>query len=220
MILISAFIKLYFLVFLLFPIILDKKYIAVAIFIVTFVLIYSSNYFFSPAMFSEFVTGVTYISRDSNAIGRSLYTLTYSGSHFLFAADDNRALFFALAIHAAISSIILLLAYAVFQNRSRPEQFNVLCCWLFLSAFLMSPRLVDYDIPIMVVPIVLIGRMLLSEKGVGISVVAIVSVLGTCLMRTAFSGLGEHLCNRWCLAWRRRSLAGKSLRKQRIIDKA
>jgi hypothetical protein len=182
-----SYIKLYFLSFLLFPVILDKRYTSVIVFCFIFGLAYFVNYFIFPQLFSQFVEGVALISRDPNAIGRSLYTLVYRAVLFIQPDATFKATEVALSFQAALCIFVALLARAVFARFQRPGHFEALSCWLFLSAFLISPRWVDYDIPLLVIPCILLGRMLASKNSLGFRVAAIVAVLGTALMRTAFT---------------------------------
>lgn len=185
---ICSYIKLYFLAFLLIPIALDKKYLSACIFLVVFIASYSLNYFIYPQLFVEFVNGVALISRDSNAIGRSLYTLAYRAVLFIHPGAESGAAEIALVMHAVFCLFVIFLARAVFEKSERPTAFGELACWLFVSAFLISPRLVDYDIPVLVVPCAILARMLLVRADpAALAVGAMVTVAGSTLMRTAFS---------------------------------
>jgi hypothetical protein len=53
-----------------------------------------------------------------------------------------------------------------------------------MSAFLISPRIFDYDLAVVIVPFVLLARMLLIERGLGLGVAVTVAVFGFILLRT------------------------------------
>ena len=59
-----SFIKFYFLAFILFPLILDKKYAGSIAFVLLFGALYAANYVFYPELFSQFLTLIGNTSRD------------------------------------------------------------------------------------------------------------------------------------------------------------
>src|SRR4029078_9695235 len=90
----------------------------------------------------------------------------------------------ALGIHVVLVVAIILIAYSIAERKARPDRFNLFCCWLFISAFLISPRVSDYDLAVVIVPFVLLARMLLIERGLGIAVAVAVAAIGFSFMRT------------------------------------
>jgi hypothetical protein len=90
----------------------------------------------------------------------------------------------ALGFHFLFSFIVVMMAYAIAVRRSRPLHFDLYCCWLFVSAYLISPRTFDYDLAVVVVPLVLLMRMLLVEGRFGVTVAVIITAFCTTLLRS------------------------------------
>jgi hypothetical protein len=186
-ILACSFIKFYFLVLLLLPVVLDKKYVNACLIVCILVALYGLNYLIEPTLFGEYLEELTRISRDGGGVtGWSPYALISSLTNG-FLPSNMRLPTFALGFHLAFVIAIFLLAYAIKRRRARPESFDLFCCWLFMSAFLMSPRIFDYEIAMLTVPAVLLARMLLVQAGQGIIVAVVVSAIGTILLRTPLS---------------------------------
>jgi hypothetical protein len=183
-ILICSFFKFYFLVFLLTPIILDKRYVSSCLIVCALTALYGLNYLIEPTLFGEYVEELTRISKDGGGVtGWSLYALVSSITNGLLPSD-MRLPTFAIGFHLAFVIAIFLLTYAIRRRRARPEDFDLFCCWLFMSAFLMSPRIFDYEVAMLSVPAVLLARMLFMRIGLGIIVAACIVASGTVLLRT------------------------------------
>jgi hypothetical protein len=183
-ILICSMVKIYFLAFLMLPVILDKRYIGATVFIFLFALAYSMNYFLSPVLFSEYLDKMAVLSQiPVVAEGWSLYSLAHVVFHSFPKISGNRALLLALGVHFLFVGIIILIAYAIAERYRRPYRFDLLCCWFFMSAFLISPRIFDYDIAVLTVPLVLLGRMLIFERGPGIFIAVSIAASGLMLIR-------------------------------------
>jgi hypothetical protein len=193
-ILICSFFKFYFIVLLLIPIILDKKYVSACLLVCALIALYGLNYFVEPTLFGEYLDELTRISRDGGGVtGWSLYALISSLTNGLLPTD-MRLPAIALGFHLAFVITIFIVAFAIKQRRARPQDFDLFCCWLFMSAFLMSPRIFDYEVAMLTVPAVLLARMLLLQSGKGMIVAVVVTALGTLLLRTPVSiqtGLAE-----------------------------
>jgi hypothetical protein len=43
-------------------------------------------------------------------------------------------------MHFILVVIVLLFAYAVARGQRRTTRFDLFCCWIFMSAYLISPR--------------------------------------------------------------------------------
>jgi hypothetical protein len=186
-IIICSMVKFYYLAFLLLPIILDKRYFSVAGFLIIFVAAYSMNYVFYPDLFSEYVTKIALFSHSPGGAGWSLFSLALSAFHYIPGLNGNRGILLAFGIHFLFMGVIVLVAYAISERYRRPIRFDLLCCWYFMSAFLISPRIFDYDVAVLTVPFVLLGRMLIIERGLGITVALSVAVCGFALIRTPMS---------------------------------
>jgi hypothetical protein len=183
-ILLCSFFKFYLLVLLLMPIILDKKYVSASLVICALIVLCGLNYLVEPTLFHEYLEELTRISRDGGGVtGWSLYSLISSLTNGLLPSD-TRLPTIAVGVHLAFIIAIFLLTYAIMQRRTRPESFDLFGCWLFMSAFLMSPRIFDYEIAVLTVPAVLLARMLLVKPGQGIIVAACIAVTGTIFLRT------------------------------------
>jgi hypothetical protein len=182
-ILLCSFVKFYFLVFLLFPIILDRRYLSAGFLVCALAALYALNYLLNPVLFTEYVSELTRISSDGGGVlGWSLFSLVTAILRTLLG--PNASLLLAGSLQLLFIAIILLFAYYISERKIRPGRFDLFCCWLFLSAFLISPRIFDYDLAVVIVPVVLLTRMLLIERGFGIAIAAIVAALGTILLRT------------------------------------
>jgi hypothetical protein len=187
-ILVCSFVKFYLLAFLLLPVILDKRYISAAGIICALIALYTLNYFISPALFSEYVAQIAAQSSDFRNIGWSFYSLSTQIIKVALGPNGDRlSVVIALGIHLVFVVGILLIAYSIAERRARPERFDLFCCWLFMSAFLISPRVSDYDLAVVIVPFVLLARMLLIERGLGMGVAVTVAVFGFILLRTPLS---------------------------------
>ena len=179
-IIICSFVKFYFLVFLLFPAILDKKYSASVIAIAVLLGMFVLNYLVSPTQFSEYLHK---IGGQPNEVGLSIFSFAVRFTKGVLEWDGPQSVILPFAIYALASITIVGIALAV-ADRRRPETFDLFCCWLFLAAFLISPRMFDYDLAVVTVPFVLLARMLLFERGIGISVAAVVIAMGFLLVRS------------------------------------
>ena len=182
----GSLIKIYFIAFLLVPLILDKKYFASIVFVLLVGMFYAADYLFNPEMFSQFVTTIGSQSMDTQAIGFSFYALAVAALQTVFPNDSFRVQVIALGMHFFLVLVIFLLAHAIAARHARPQRFNLFCCWLFMSAYLVSPRLLEYDMVVLVVPLVRLGRMLLSNGGTGLAVAAAIGICSFFLIRTPF----------------------------------
>ena len=180
-------VKFTFLGFLLVPIILDKKYLSAGLLIGAVIAAYALNYFITPALFTEYLAQISAQHSNSGYIGLSIFSLATALIKVPFAPNDGQLFAIAIGIHFIFVALVILLAYAIAERRVRPERFDLFCCWLVMSSFLISPRIFDYDLAIVIVPFVLLTRMLLTERGLGIGVAVTVAVLGSILLRTPSS---------------------------------
>ena len=55
-----------------------------------------------------------------------------------------------------------------------------------MSAYLVSPRLLEYDMAILIVPLIRLGQMVIKNRGTGLAVAAAISVCSFALIRTPF----------------------------------
>jgi len=178
-IVICSFVKFYFLIFLMFPVILDKKYSASIIAIAILLGLFALNYVVSPMQFSEYLRQ---IGTQSNEVGLSIFSLATRFTKGVLEWGGLQSFILPLAVYGVVSITILGIAFAVAEQR-RPETFDLFCCWLFLAAFLISPRMYDFELAVVTVPFVLLARMLLLERGIGISVAAVAIAMGFLLVR-------------------------------------
>jgi hypothetical protein len=181
---VCAMVKIYFLVFLLMGIVLNRKYIPTLIFLVLFAATYSMNYVFSPTWYSQYVTNMEIVAHSPDVAGWSLFSLVLKSFYAIIGSNKNVAVLLSFGIHFCFAAIVILVAIAVSERFPRPYCFDLLCCWYFLSAFLISPRIFDYDVAVISVPFVLLGRMLLIERDIGLVVALSVAVCGLMLIRT------------------------------------
>jgi hypothetical protein len=182
-ILLCSFVKFYFIVFLLFPIILDKRYLSTGFLIFALAALYALNYLLNPPLFTEYIAAITSGSADlGGAAGWSLFSLAITILRALLGPNASLTFVLGLGLQLLFSATILLFAYDIRGRRARPERFGLFCCWLFLSAFLISPRIFDYDLAVAIVPLVLLTRMLLIERGLGMVVATTVAASGTILL--------------------------------------
>jgi hypothetical protein len=150
------------------------------------VVLFVIDYALHPQLFREFIATIAQQS-DSGMVGLSLYSLLLRSFHLVLGPGLRGIGAIALAIHFVFVAIIVTLSYSAAARRRRPMQFDIYCCWMFMSACLISPRLLDYDIALLVVPVVVLGQMLLSMKGPGLAIAAVVAILGFVFMRTPLS---------------------------------
>jgi len=185
-ILICGFIKPYFLVFLFFPVILDKRYLSAMALVLALLVLYLLNYLSNPELFAEYQRALAIQPSNLGNLGFSIYTLSLEIFSDVLGSGSrtNWVTGLALAVHFLFSFTILMAAYAVAARRARPRHFDVFCCWLFVSAFLISPRTFDYDLAVVVVPLVILMRMLLVESRLGVIVAVIVAGFCTTLLRS------------------------------------
>ena len=183
-ILICSSIKIYFIGLLLIPMIIDKKYLEAITILVITVALYALDYAFNPRLFSEFLTVVTSQSQDVFLVGRSLYSLVLSGFHLVIPSENHLTLAVAWGLHFIFVAMVFLFAYAVARGRRRPTRFDLFCCWIFMSAYLISPRLTDYDTAVLIVPFVLLCQMMLRDSRLGMGIAATVAFCGSVFMRT------------------------------------
>ena len=102
----------------------------------------------------------------------------------MFLPNDFRISVIALSLHFIFVIIIFTLAYSISAKHVRPQRFDLFCCWLFMSAYLVSPRLLEYDIAILIVPLIRLSRMLLLSAETGLGVAAVIGIFGWILIRT------------------------------------
>ena len=149
--------------FLLVPVILDKKYLSAGMIVCTVGALYALNYFITPELFSEYISLIT-IGSDSRNAGISIYSFVVEVIKLVLGPGYQRvSVITALGIHFIFVISILSLAYSIFEQFPRPKRFDLCCCWLFISAFLISPRISDYDLAVVSVPFVLLSRMLMMN---------------------------------------------------------
>jgi hypothetical protein len=168
-ILVCAYVKFYLLAYLLFPVILDRRYLAAAALICSIAALYALDYLISPPLFAQYIAQVL---AHSSETGLSFFSLLVNVSTPAVA----------FGFQALFAALIFFSACGLAEHRGRPQNFDLFCCWLFLSAFLASPRIFDYDLAIATVPCVLLTRMLIIDRGTGIVVASVVTAAGSALM--------------------------------------
>src|SRR5277367_914989 len=122
--------------------------------------------------------------KDAFLVGRSLYSFVLSGFPVFVGHESHLMSMVAWGLHFIFAVMVLLFAYAVARGHGRPTRFDLFCCWIFMSAYLISPRLTDYDTAILIVPFVLLGQMLLRESRLGTGIAATVAFCGSVFLRT------------------------------------
>jgi len=183
-IIICSSIKIYFLAFLLIPIVMDKKYLSAIAVVIIVAGLYAIDYASNPRLFAEFLSAATWQSEDAFLVGRSLYSFVLSGFPVFVGHESHLTSMVAWGLHFIFAVMVLLFAYAVARGHGRPTRFDLFCCWIFMSAYLISPRLTDYDTAILIVPFVLLGQMLLRESRLGTGIAATVAFCGSVFLRT------------------------------------
>jgi hypothetical protein len=188
-ILVCSFVKFYLLSFLLVPVILDKRYIGASGIICVLAALHALNYIIDPVRFSEYIAQIGEQSSDLSNIGLSFYSLATEIISVALGPTNHRlaVALVAIGFHLLFSLAIFVIAYASAGLRSRPERFDPFCCWLFMSAFLISPRIFDYDLAVIIVPFVILGQVLLKERGPGLATAVVVAIFGSILLRTPSS---------------------------------
>jgi hypothetical protein len=184
-----AMVKIYFLIYLLIPIVLDRKYLGITIFLIFFTIAFSMNYVFDSTLYSQYLSSVQLVSHSPEVAGWSLFSFALKLFYLVPGLNSDVAVFSAFVVHFVFAFILVLIAYAVSKRYPRPHCFDLLCCWYFLSAFLISPRVFDYDVAVITVPFVLLGRMLIVERGLGLVVALSVAVCGLVFVRTPLSDI-------------------------------
>jgi uncharacterized membrane protein len=124
------------------------------------------------------------MARHPNDTGLSIFSFVAQIMKVGLGPSNSLLLPVTLGIHFFFSAAIFLTAYAVSERLARPQRFDLFCCWLFLSALLISPRIFDYDLAVISIPFVLLARMLLMKRGLGLGVAVTVAVFGLILLRT------------------------------------
>jgi hypothetical protein len=117
----------------------------------------------------------------------SIFSLSSQIVKAAFGPNSGLLLVVPIGIQVVLAAAVFVIAYTIAEQRARPERFDLFCCWLCLSALLISPRIFDYDLAIVSIPFVLLARMLLTERGLGIGVAVTVAALGFILLRTPSS---------------------------------
>jgi len=185
-VLVCSFVKFYLLVFLLVPVILDKRYLSAGMIVCTVGGLYALNYFITPGLFSEYVSLIASGSSDARNAGMSIYSFVVEVIKLVLGPGHQRvSVIAALGIQFVFVISILSLAYSIFEKFPRPERFDLYCCWLFISAFLISPRISDYDLAVVSVPFVLLSRMLLMNRGPGLGVALVTAIFAFILLRAS-----------------------------------
>ncbi len=179
-----SYVKFYLLIFLIFPVVLDKKYIGAIVAISLVVILLSIDWAFEPDLFHQFIAQMKADAQGGAVAGWSLFALVSLAVRSGFGLFDPMAHIIMIAFELVSIAIVLLLAHEISDRRQRPIRFDLFCCWLLLSAFLISPRLFDYDLAVVVVPVTLLAQMLLTQKGFGIAVAIFVVGCASVFMRT------------------------------------
>ena len=169
--LICSFIKPYFLGFLIFPAALDRQYWQSALLVASLASLYATNYFLEPQLFTEYLAQLSAQQSHLSNIGISFFTLASSITRLLIKAPSLSTAI-SIVIHLWFVAVIFLISIAVTGRTNRSRRFDSLCCWLFLSGFLISPRLFDYDLALIAVPFALLVRDLVvrRQSGAGVAI--------------------------------------------------
>ena len=126
---------------------------------------YSANYFIAPELFHQFSAALLQSSQSGSLIGTSVMSAAQAALARLPNAQALPVVWIALAIHAVYSLLMVVFAAVVLWSRRGSEQAQgepaLTFLWVFMTALLLSPRLLPYDLALLVIPFVLLLRHLL-----------------------------------------------------------
>jgi hypothetical protein len=159
-------IKIYFITFLIVPFLLERNILKPLLGGALILLSYSANYFIAPELFHQFSTALLQSSQSGSLIGTSVMSAAQAALTRLPNAQALPVVWIALAIHAVYSLLVVMFAAVVLWSRRGSEQAEgapaaMTFLWVLMTALLLSPRLLPYDLALLVIPFVLLLRHLL-----------------------------------------------------------
>lgn len=184
-------VKYYYLAFLIFPVLLFRRFWSTLAFLAAFSLLAATNWLLYPQAMGSYLAEIDAFTSQpgSTFIGVSMYNFLFAVLAEVLSADTAQSL--ASLGHLGFSGLLAGVAAIIVlagRGRSQPE---LVFGWLILTVLLVSPRLLGYDLALGVVPfLVLLAAVIRAGRAyVAVALLPVVFSLG-------FTGIGENLA-RW-----------------------
>jgi len=166
------------------PFLLDKKIWQPALVAVIVAAIYASNYVIAPDLARGFSHAMQQISTDPMYIGQAVMGAVQA----ILRKGDMvpRSMFvpIALSVHAIYAVVLLAFAAALLWGKARPRDPHMAFLWALSAAILASPRIIENDVAILVVPYIVFFRSVLEARGPGLVIAGAALIVGVSLSMT------------------------------------
>lgn len=183
-ILIVAQIKIYMLVLLAVPFLMDRKIAAPVAIGVLSMAGFLANWWIAPDLMPGFLKTFSVISGENTALGFSVMAGAETALRAMRFHPAELIQPIGLAVNITFAVLAMAFATAVMWTKARPKEEGLAYLWALTCAFLVSPRMIESDIAILVVPFVLFLRQLVASRGIGLWIAVGSFIIGTCLTRT------------------------------------
>lgn len=177
-------IKIYMLVLLAVPFLMERKILAPAIVAALSIAGFFANYWIAPDLMPGFVKTFTLISGENTALGFSVMAGAETALRAMRFHPVELIQPIGFGINVAFAALAMAFATAVMWTKARPKDEGLAYLWALTCAFLVSPRMIESDIAILIIPFVLFLRQLVTSRGIGLWVALGAFTIGTCLTRT------------------------------------
>jgi hypothetical protein len=181
---IVAQIKIYMLVLAAVPFLMDRKILAPTLVGALSVAGFFANYWIAPDLMPGFLKTFTVISGENTALGFSVMAGVETALRAMRFHPAEFIQPIGFAVNLVFAALAMAFATAVMWTKARPKDESLAFLWALTCAFLVSPRMIESDIAILVIPFVLFLRQLVASRGIGLWVAIGAFIVGTCLTRT------------------------------------
>jgi hypothetical protein len=197
------------------PFLIDRKIVESIIASVLILATFAFNYVIAPDLFHQFNETLVAVMNVPGYVGTSVMTAAQVllGKAHLSASMVSIG---ALAVHGVYAFLVVVFAATVLWTRARPERSWVFL-WTLMAALLISPRLAEYDMSLMVIPFLFFLGLLIERRDIGFGVAVAGFVTAISLVRTPFADWGAFIAlfGVWLgigLSWLAQAGSGRSVK--------
>jgi hypothetical protein len=182
-------IKIYLICFAAVPFLLDRKIWQPALLAVLVMAGYTLNWILAPGLVHGWLDTMGAFANGPGFVGISVMEAVHVTLQTLHFAPRLIGPL-ALGIHAVYSAGVIGFSALALWTRARPADARLVLPWALMAAMLISPRLIENDLAIAVIPFLVLLMRLVSARGIGLGVAVAGFVLGTSLIKTPLGDWG------------------------------
>jgi hypothetical protein len=180
-------VKIYFICLAAVPLLLDRKIWQPVVACALALAAYLINYATAPQLVAGFTSTLARIAQDPGYTGDTVMSAVQIALGRVHLVAHGLVLPIALAVHAVYAAALLAFAIAVMWSDARPADSHSALLWSFTGAMLLSPRLIEGDLAILVVPALALIAAMVERRGVGLLILLVGLIAGSSMVKIRYA---------------------------------